>query len=173
MMHRAWMAALAGGALLLGACSQQGGEKPAAESEGTAAPAPAAKAAAASQKFVATLTGANEVPAVKTSASGTATFTQTSDSTLDFTIMLDSIENVTMAHLHKGAAGQDGPPVVPLFQGAFSGSGTLVSGTIKASDLKGTTMTALLAAIRADSIYVNVHTKAHPSGELRGQVMAP
>ncbi len=169
MTHRAWMAALAGGALLLGACSQ--GKKPAAESQGTAAPAAAAPTP--SPKFVATLSGANEVPAVKTSASGTATFTESSDSTLDFTISVDSIQNVTMAHLHKGVAGQDGPPVVDLFKGAFSGSGTLVSGTIKASDLQGTTMAALIAAIHADSIYVNVHTKGHPGGELRGQVTAP
>lgn len=171
MTHRAWMAALAGGALLLGACSQQGGQKPAAESQQTAAPA--ANAPARSPRFVATLSGANEVPAVTTSASGTATLTQTSDSTLDFTITLDSIQNVTMAHLHKGAPGQDGPPVVDLFKGAFSGSGTLVSGTINASDLQGMTMSAFVAAIRGDSIYVNVHTKGHPAGELRGQVMAP
>jgi CHRD domain len=167
MMQRGWMAAIAGAALLVGACSAGGEKAPASQGM-----AESAAQAPTSPTFSATLSGANEVPAVTSKASGTATFTQTSDSTIDFTITVDSIQDVVAAHLHKGAAGQDGPPVVPLFSGAFSGSGTLVSGTIKASDVQGMSIADLVAAIKADSIYVNVHTKGNPGGELRGQVTA-
>ncbi|MEW5799220.1 MAG: CHRD domain-containing protein [Bacteroidota bacterium] len=66
----------------------------------------------------------------------------------------------TMAHLHYGAAGQSGSPAITL-----AAIGSLISGGgLLPSD---STYRKLLAG----ELYFNVHTSAHGSGELRGQVM--
>jgi hypothetical protein len=36
--------------------------------------------------------------------------------------------------------------------------------------MKGKTLDDLLEQMRAGNTYVNVHTKAHPGGEIRGQI---
>jgi len=75
-------------------------------------------------------------------------------------------ENVTLptvaAHIHKGAAGVNGPVVVP-----FSAPG---------ADGTSSGCTASTAAIIDDILankagyYVNVHTKEHPAGAMRSQL---
>lgn len=66
----------------------------------------------------------------------------------------------TMAHLHYGAAGQSGSPAITL-----TAIGSLITGGgLLPSD---STYRKLLAG----ELYFNVHTSAHGSGELRGQVM--
>jgi CHRD domain len=138
-------------------------------------------ASAQKTKFEATLSGKNEVPAVESSAQGRATFqlSKTGKSLL-YTISVTGIEDPMMAHIHMGAAGKDGPPVVPLYptkaHPAKMGkvSGVLARGSITAArlvgPLKGKTLADLLEQIRAGNTYVNVHSKAHPGGEIRGQV---
>ena len=62
------------------------------------------------------------------------------------------------------------PPVVK--KGKFTG--VLARGTITAANLvgplKGKAVEDLVRDIRAGDAYVNVHTTAHPAGEIRGQI---
>lgn len=133
-------------------------------------------------KFTATLSGSDAVPAVTTPAHGTATFVLTkSGKSLSYTLSVSDIENVTMAHIHIGPAGKNGPVAVWLYpskppavtkEGKFSG--VLAKGTITAATLsgplKGKTVADLVSDIKDGNAYVNVHTKAHPGGEIRGQI---
>lgn len=81
------------------------------------------------------------------------------------------------AHIHLGAPGSNGGVVVFLFGPEPAGidvNGTLATGTITADDLinalAGQPLSSLIDAIESGGAYVNVHTLAHPSGEIRGQL---
>lgn len=132
-------------------------------------------------RFTATLSGATQVPAVTTTATGHATFQLSrSGKSITYTLYVMGIEDPTMAHIHLGSSGKEGPPVVWLYPTqahpvkAGKVSGLLSRGVITAARLvgpmKGKTLNDLLDQIRAGNTYVNVHTKAHPGGEIRGQI---
>ena len=112
--------------------------------------------------YEATLTGGEEVPAVATAARGMAE------------VHLDTLRNLvtwkvtfsglsgppTGAHIHGPAApGQNAPVVVP-FTGPLG------------MDIRG--QAALtpqhVADLAAGRWYVNIHSAAHPAGEIRGQL---
>lgn len=95
--------------------------------------------------------------------------------------------NVVGAHLHCAAAGVNGPIVVNLLElpGLFgppeSVRGTVGKSFISNDDIIPKTadecagqpinnIASLLAAIRQDLIYVNVHTTAFPPGAIRAQL---
>lgn len=133
---------------------------------------------AAGTKYEAKLSGANEVPAVTTTATGT--FSATLDEaagTLTWSLSVPAITNATAAHIHSGAAGSNGGVVVNLFAaptGAPAGS-INVSGTTRAADLVGTmagNLPGFISALKAGTLYVNVHTSANAGGEIRSQVTA-
>jgi len=125
-----------------------------------------------------TLSGANEVPAVTTPATGEVVFTLSPDgTTLNYRLTVTNISDVTASHIHIAAAGVNGPVVVGLFGGPTKVgpfTGILNEGAITAGSFGGTLagmpMDALIAQIRAGNAYVNVHTTAHPGGEIRGQI---
>ncbi len=72
----------------------------------------------------------------------------------------------TMAHFHGPAAtGKNGPVEVWL-----TPKGEPVSSPIKGT---ATLSPAEATQLEAGDLYINVHTKAHPGGEIRGQVMPP
>jgi CHRD domain len=133
---------------------------------------------AADKSFHAKLSGHGEKPAVTTKAKGEAVFKLSKDGKeLSFKLTVKDMENVTAAHIHQGKKGENGPVVVGLFagpkkEGKFSG--VLAEGTIMEKDLKGDlqgkSLDALLQLIKSGGAYVNVHTDAHPDGEIRGQV---
>jgi hypothetical protein len=115
------------------------------------------------------LSGANEVPPVVTNASGLASFdfTQSSGS-LQFDVSVTGIPSATMAHIHRGPAGVNGPVVFDL----------LATGGGKLDPLNALRGAVSLTATQAISLlnsgyYVNVHTVANPSGEVRGQIETP
>ncbi len=133
--------------------------------------------------FLAYLIGANQVPAVQTDARGLALFKlDPAGETLRYKLLVAKIEDVQMAHIHLGAAGENGPVVAWLYpedgpppqqiEGEFTG--VLARGTVTADDLVGEledeSMDALVSAIEAGDAYVNVHTEANPDGEIRGQI---
>jgi hypothetical protein len=136
--------------------------------------------------FSATLSGAQEVPAVPTTATGTATFA-ISGSQITYTVNTTGLSNPVVSHIHVAATGENGPVRLNLCgTGApvpecTPGDGVLVTGT------NGTTVDItfdeLVAAMRAGNTYVNVHTNDGvgqqntgpgdmASGEIRGQIEA-
>lgn len=115
--------------------------------------------------FDAMLNGAQEVPAVTTSAYGVASFgmTKTFDQ-ISFDIVADGLSGpITGAHLHTGAVGVAGGVAVDL-SGVIVGNRMM--GTIMSADITNDLIHDLLTG----NIYINVHTAANPNGEIRGQV---
>jgi hypothetical protein len=122
--------------------------------------------------FQADLTASNEVPARPTPAVGTAGFTW-DGTTMQFSLQVDDIANVTQSHIHSGAAGVNGPVRVFLFRGpvtSASDTQILSSGTFTAADVTVISIDQLLSEMRSGNAYVNVHTNAFPGGEMRGQI---
>jgi hypothetical protein len=136
-----------------------------------AAPAPAA---AESFQYWCSLEGANEVPATTSRATGT--FTATLDEAaqkVTWSLSVPSITNATLAHIHAGPAGVNGPPVVTLFSSVPAGSVT-ISGASGPPDIGGPYTDdwgGFVAALKAGEVYVNIHTTANPGGEIRGQIL--
>jgi len=108
-----------------------------------------------------TLSGAEEVPQVNTSASGEGRITVKDDHTVSGSVTTKRL-NGTAAHIHVGARGQNGPVIVPLSKGADGNTWSVASGA-KLSD-------AQYQAYKAGNLYVNVHTAAHKGGEIRAQI---
>lgn len=124
-------------------------------------------ALAATQSFNVPLTGAQQVPPVDTQGSGTAHLTYNPASReVTWSITYSKLSSpATMAHFHDGAQGANGPVVIWL-----STKGKAVSSPIRGK----VTLTADQAQqFTAGQWYVNVHSKDHPAGELRGQVTPP
>jgi hypothetical protein len=106
------------------------------------------------------LAGSAEVPPVKTDASGQGTITINSDKTVSGEVSTKDIDG-TMAHIHDAAAGKNGPIIIPLKKDG-SGKWAVPSGA-KLTD-------AQYKAFQAGDLYVNVHSAAHPGGEIRAQL---
>ena len=107
-----------------------------------------------------TLSGANEVPAVTTSAAGTGTVTIKEDRSVSAKITVTGM-TATAAHIHEAAAGANGPVIVPFTK---MGDDTFV-----APD--GAKLTeAQYASYKAGKLYVNVHSGKNPGGEIRAQL---
>lgn len=107
-----------------------------------------------------TLSGDQEVPPVKTSASGSGTITISDDGSVKGMITTTGIAG-TAAHIHPGAPGKNGPPIVPMTK---SGDNGWVFGAgAKLTDEQ-------MKAFKAGDLYVNVHSAANPGGEIRGQL---
>lgn len=122
------------------------------------------------------LSGDEEVPPVETDAQGQATFEFAEDATgLDFRLNVADIEDVVAAHVHCAPDGVNGPVGVTLFSGGpVSLDGVLAEGTVTTPDTDNECgwedLADVQTAMKNGFAYVNVHTHAHPSGEIRGQV---
>ena len=128
--------------------------------------------------FIATLSGDQEVPARSTAGHGTAQIIVDGDS-ISYAIEVDDITAVTAAHIHSGAPGVNGPIRLFLYppqQGTTVPQVTttermiLVQATVPSSNVSGVSFQELLAQMRANGAYVNVHTTTFPGGEMRGTV---
>src|SRR5687767_5659214 len=124
--------------------------------------------AAFAQTFVATLSGANEVPPADPDGTGSASVTITG-TTVTYSITANFIAAPAAQHIHSGVAGVNGPIVVNLpgvWVGAGDGPWTLNGST--------TTDAATAASIIANpaAFYVNVHNTPFPGGAIRGQLAA-
>lgn len=109
--------------------------------------------------------GAQEVPAVATAATGTGSFTLTEEG-LIFRLTRDSL-SISAGHFHNAPAGVNGG-VVRTITGDFTGF--TAEGVWRPSDPEPLTPT-LIAELMAGNLYINLHTAAHPGGEIRGQVL--
>jgi CHRD domain len=127
----------------------------------------AGPARAAPVSFTVTLTGAQQVPPVTTTGSGTANLTwDPATRVVTWSITYGGLSSAaTMAHFHNGGPGKNGPVVIWLTQrgvppaSPFTGSATLTA--------------AQAAQFEAGDWYINLHTTNHPAGEIRGQVIPP
>ncbi|GAA4405766.1 CHRD domain-containing protein [Nibrella viscosa] len=130
--------------------------------------------------FTAHLTAAQEVrtPPVESKAQGQGLLRFSKDGTeVYFKLIVSNLTDITMAHLHKAVAGQNGGVVVDLIMMPGipgKSNGVIAEGTFTAASLKGAlagmTLESLRTALQNGEIYFNVHTKAYPGGEVRGQV---
>jgi hypothetical protein len=136
--------AIVAGAAVLGACSTQMGTM-----------------GGMSNTQTLTLTGANEVPPVVGSPmSGTATVTINPDRTVSVKVVVTGMA-ATASHIHEGVAGVIGPVIVPFTK---TGDNTFASA-------EGAKLTeSQYAAYKAGNLYVNVHSAAHPVGEIRAPI---
>jgi CHRD domain len=115
---------------------------------------------AAAKDVKVSLTGAEETPPVTTSATGAGTIKINKDMSVSGTIKTTGIEG-TAAHIHVGAPGQAGPPIITLTQGP-SGTWTVPAGS-KLTDEQ-------YASFKSGNLYVNVHSEQHKPGEIRAQL---
>ena len=118
---------------------------------------------AVEEGMAASLSGAQEVPGPgDRDGSGTAeiTIVDATDNVC-YDISVRAIAPATVAHIHRGAAGVAGPPVVTLEAPTDGGS----EGCVAA-------LGALADEIEANpgAFYVNVHNAEFPDGAVRGQL---
>jgi len=137
------------------------------------------------------LEGFQEVPAI--ASGGTALFrakVAEDDQSFQWELTFSGLTNVTQAHIHIGQRSVNGAIVIflctNLGNGAPSGttvqacptSAGTVSGTataanviaVQAQGVAGGAFATVLDAIRSGVAYANIHTSAHPGGEIRGQL---
>jgi hypothetical protein len=136
-------------------------------------------AGGASRTYTTHLVG--ELDGVETRATAQAIVSVDRDgASISYRLIAANITDVTMAHIHLAAAPggtggivawlyPDAPPAA-LIPGRMDG--VLATGRLVASNLTGALagqpLAALVAALDDGRAYVNVHTKAHPAGEIRG-----
>ncbi len=130
---------------------------------------PATLAVAAPMTFQVPLTGAQEVPPVQTAGSGTANLSYDPTTRgVSWTITFSGLSTpATMAHIHGPATpGKNAGVQVWLSQKGASSVSSPIQG-------QATLTPAEAKELMAGQMYINVHTKAHPGGAIRGQVMPP
>jgi hypothetical protein len=111
--------------------------------------------------FVAFLAGGQEVPAIATKALGAMAFVLNRQGTRLQFLMVHNVEGATVAHLHAGPPGENGPISIPLPSVALSAAGTLAITPAQVADLL------------SGNLYANIHSPANPKGEIRGQILRP
>ena len=109
--------------------------------------------------ITATLTGAQEVPPVTTSATGTAMITISGDRAVSGTLTTTGIDAVA-AHIHEAPSGKNGGVIVPFVK---SGDKWTIPAGAKLTEPQ-------FKAFQDGNLYVNVHSAAHKDGEIRGQL---
>ena len=107
-----------------------------------------------------TLSGDQEIPPVTTSASGSGTITVGEDKSVSGKVTISGMTPL-VAHIHEAPAGSNGPIVIPL---------TKTSDTVWVVPAGAKLTDAQYASYKAGNLYYNLHTEAHKSGEIRGQI---
>jgi CHRD domain len=112
--------------------------------------------------FKGTLSGANEVPANASTASGTVTVTFNNDTkVLSLTATFTGL-TPTAAHIHNAAAGVNGGVIFGLGSAPFSSPVNYTSVALTPTQE---------SELKANNYYVNFHTTAFPGGEIRAQLI--
>jgi hypothetical protein len=114
--------------------------------------------------FWSEMTGAQAVPS--NSSTGEGIFLMRYDALnnkLQFVSQILGLNNVSAAHIHAGAIGTNGNPMVTLSYNT--------SGYAEEEDNNNITLAdSTLRLISKLETYVNVHTSSFPNGEIRGQI---
>lgn len=119
-----------------------------------------ASLAASAQSMNVTLTGAQEVPPVMTSASGVGAIIVAPDGSVSGTITTSGIEG-TMAHIHEAPMGQNGPVIIPF---------TKTSDNVWSAPAGAKLTDAQLQSLKSGNLYLNVHSATNKPGEIRAQL---
>ena len=106
------------------------------------------------------LSGSQEVPPVKTSAKGTGKIVVGDDKSVSGTVKTSKMKG-TMAHIHQGAKGENGPPIITL---------TMSSGDKWAVPPGAMLTDEQYQSLKDGNLYINVHSDAHKGGEIRAQL---
>ena len=110
------------------------------------------------------LSGEQENHAVTTSATGSGyALVNTDDYSLVLQVVTSGVADATMAHIHTGALGVDGPVLLALEQDSTDMNRWMAPDNAMLD-------AAIFAVLASGGHYVNVHTPAYPAGELRGQI---
>lgn len=112
------------------------------------------------QAISVSLSGAQEVPAVTTAASGSGTITIASDQSVSGSITTMGVEG-TMAHIHMAAPSQNGPVIVPM---------TKTADNVWSIPAGAKLTEAQYQSFKDGNLYINVHSASHKGGEIRGQL---
>lgn len=100
---------------------------------------------------------------------GLSSFNLSLDSTwLEISVLATDLTSpITNAHLHYGAPGEDGPPVIPLMPFRV---GNAFTGVAMLDSILGDERDAFIDSLNMGHVYVNIHTENFPAGEIRGQL---
>jgi len=116
--------------------------------------------AALADEITVVLSGQNEIPPVTTSATGTGTLTVGPDKSVSGKVTISGMA-ATVAHIHEAAAGANGAIIIPLTKA--SDNVWVVPAGARLTD-------AQFQSYKAGKLYFNIHSEAHKSGEIRGQI---
>ncbi len=119
--------------------------------------------AATADELKVKLSGDMEVPPVTTKATGNADITINKDMTVKGKVMTTGVAG-SMAHIHHGKVGANGPPIVTLSKNGDNGWAVPAGAKLSEAEYK---------AYMAGDLYINVHSAEHKDGEIRGQMMPP
>ncbi len=130
------------------------------------------------RNFEANLSGNEEVPPVQSKVKGQAKFQLSKEGdNLTYTLNISNIKDVTAAYIQKGKKGENGPTVLNLFTEPKKedvAGNLLAEGKVEpyllTGPLKGKRVHSLIQLMEAGEAYVNIQTKKHPDGEIRGQI---
>jgi hypothetical protein len=106
------------------------------------------------------LTGAEEVPPVSTTGSGSGQITVAGDRSVSGSITVAGF-TPTAAHIHEAGMGKNGPVIIPLTK--TSDTTFVVPPGAKLTD-------AQYSSYQAGNLYVNAHSAKNPGGEVRAQL---
>jgi hypothetical protein len=123
---------------------------------------------AAPVSFQILLSGAQEAPPLQTAGSGTADLTyDPTTRVVTWSVTYSGLSSpVTMAHFHGPASdGQNAAPGIWLTK-----QGSAVESPIKG---EATLTPEQTQQFLVGQWYINVHTRDHPAGEIRGRVVPP
>jgi hypothetical protein len=127
------------------------------------------------------LSGEKEIPPVNTTATGLAFLTHNEISDPIKDVKVDIIKydltfkglSPLSVHIHQGKEVENGPVVATLY--TFGIVPCCLPGEIRDGDLQGPLqgkpVSALIDLMNSGKAYINMHTEAHPDGEIRGQIM--
>jgi hypothetical protein len=125
------------------------------------------------------LTGQDEAPPTNSRVIGTADFMIHSNGRImSYNVNVNDLDKVIMANIYQGKKGENRHIAVTVIRFKTlmpSGpvSGKLAQGNISSVDLKGPLngmqITDLTRLIEDNNTYVNVQTKQHPDGKIRGK----
>lgn len=126
--------------------------------------------------YVANMIAANEQGGFTSPGSGTFTFVDRGTE-IDWTLSLTNMTAVFASHIHLGDANAVGPTAGPVIFNLFipnadtpTLTGEVASGTINNSNNANISLDSLRVLFNNGHAYANVHTRAHPSGEIRDQI---